>query len=151
MPFPALSRGIVAACLCIVGRVASAQSPPPKDSTSTLAGVYTAEQAARGRATYAGFCRSCHLPSSGDSFAKLWAGRTVFDLSKYVMETMPDNNPGVLSPPDNADVIGYLLQVAGMPAGSHELSATLDSLKTIKIEMKKETTPPASRSSTPRR
>ena len=44
-----------------------------------------------------------------------------------------------------ADVVGYLLQVAGMPAGSRELSATLDSLKTIKIEMKKETAPPTGR------
>ena len=138
------STAVIAAFLLTAGRIASAQSAP-KDSTSTLSGVYTAEQAARGRASYAGLCRSCHIPSSGESFAKLWAGRTVSDLFKYIMETMPDNNPGLLSPPDNADVVGYLLQVAGMPTGSRELSSALDSLKTIKIEMKKETAPPTDR------
>jgi hypothetical protein len=138
------STAVIAAFLLTAGRIASAQSAP-KDSTSTLSGIYTAEQAARGRASYAGLCRSCHLPSSGESFAKLWAGRTVSDLFKYIMETMPDNNPGLLSPPDNADVVGYLLQVAGMPTGSRELSSALDSLKTIKIEMKKETAPPTDR------
>jgi hypothetical protein len=139
---------VVAAFLLAAGRIASAQSVL-KDSTSTLSGVYTAEQAARGRASYAGLCRSCHLPSSGNSFAKLWAGRSVSDLFKYIMETMPDNNPGLLSPPDNADVVGYLLQVAGMPAGARELPMVLDSLKTIKIEMKKETAapPPSGRGS----
>lgn len=135
------STAVIAGFLLLAGRMASAQSAP-KDSTSTLSGVYTAEQAARGRASYAGLCRSCHVPSSGDSFAKLWAGRAVSDLFKYIMETMPDNNPGLLSPPDNADVVGYLLQVAGMPAGPRELPSMLDSLTTIKIEMKKETAPP---------
>ena len=63
------------------------------------------------------------LPRSvhGNSFAKRWAGKTILDLFTYIYETMPDNNPRSVSETDNADIIGYLLQVTGMPVGSREL------------------------------
>src|SRR4051812_734942 len=102
--------GILGA-LAMLSRPAPAQTAVATDSTSTLAGVYTVEQATRGRRVYAGLCRSCHAPSTGNSFAKLWAGRTVSELFSYIMQTMPDNNPGQLSATDNADIVGYLLQM----------------------------------------
>jgi len=122
---------------------ASAQTPTPvaTDSTSTLAGVYTGDQAKRGKEAYLTYCRSCHLPSTGDTFAKRWAGKTILDLFTYIYETMPDNNPRSVSENDDADIIGYLLQVTGMPAGSRELPVVPDSLKAIRIEMKKEGPP----------
>jgi mono/diheme cytochrome c family protein len=106
--------------------------------TSTLNGVYTLEQAARGRNIYLGQCRSCHNPSTGDAFEKLWAGKTVADLFTYIKESMPPNDPGALSRTDNADVVGFLLQATRMPAGTRDLPADRDSLKTIRIEVKKE-------------
>jgi mono/diheme cytochrome c family protein len=122
---------------------ARAQTPIATDSTSTLAGVYTGDQAKRGKEAYLTFCRSCHLPSTSNSFAKRWAGKTILDLFTYIYETMPDNNPRSVSETDDADIIGYLLQATGMPAGSRELPVVADSLKAIRIEMKKEGPPPS--------
>jgi hypothetical protein len=55
---------------------------------------------------------------------------------------MPDNNPRSVSETDNADIIGYLLQVTGMPVGSRELPVGADSLRAIRIEMMKKEGPP---------
>ena len=51
--------------VCTLANVAGAQNvrSKPVDST-TLSGVYTAAQAARGRNVYAGSCRSCHSPAA---------------------------------------------------------------------------------------
>ena len=145
IPFHAFSHtawcaGIVAV-LAAVSAPARAQTSTAVDSTSTLAGVYTADQAKRGKEAYLTFCRSCHVPSIGKEFAKRWGGKTILDLFTYIYETMPDNNPRSVSESDDADIIGYLLQVTGMPAGSRELPVVPDSLKAIRIEMKKEGPP----------
>ena len=117
-------------------------SPTPPDSTvtvSTQSGVYTAEQAGRGKDVYANLCKSCHNPSVGDAFAKRWAGKTLLDMFNYIFTNMPDNNPGSVDPLSNADIIGYLMQSSGMPVGTHDVPAASDSLKLIRIEIKKDT------------
>ena len=131
----------VVAVLAAVSAPARAQTSTAVDSTSTLAGVYTGDQAKRGKEAYLTFCRSCHVPSIGNEFAKRWGGKTILDLFTYIYETMPDNNPRSVSETDNADIISYLLQTTGMPAGSRELPVVADSLKAIRIEMKKEGPP----------
>src|SRR5437867_13016755 len=53
----------LAACILALGArdaVAQTRASPP----STLNGVYTAEQAVRGRDLYAGMCQSCHTAAS---------------------------------------------------------------------------------------
>jgi len=136
-------RAAVAGVLAAVITPARAQTSTAVDSTSTLAGVYTGDQAKRGKEAYLTYCRSCHLPSTGNAFAQRWAGKTILDLFTYIYETMPDNNPRSVSETDNADIIGYLLQTTGMPVGSRELPVVADSLKAIRIEMKKEGPPPS--------
>jgi S-disulfanyl-L-cysteine oxidoreductase SoxD len=154
IPFHAFSHttwyaGAVAV-LAAISAPARAQTSTAVDSTSTLAGVYTADQAKRGKEVYLTFCRSCHVPSIAKEFAKRWGGKTILDLFTYIYETMPDNNPRSVTETDNADIIGYLLQATGMPVGSRELPFVADSLKSIRIEMKKEGPPPSSRPRGPR-
>ena len=134
MRLAALAMGLLASA----GRALSAQSTSSGPPTSTLIGVYTAEQAARGKNGYLGLCRSCHNPSTGDAFAKRWAGKMVSDLFAYIFETMPQNDPRTLSPTDNADIVSYLLQVTAMPPGGKELPTDPDSLKIIRIEIKRD-------------
>jgi hypothetical protein len=151
----------LAACCVAVGLLllsplresAGAQTPPPTsppaiDSTSTLAGVYSEEQAKRGKDTYVSVCKSCHNPSTGDAFAKRWAGKTLFDLFTYIYENMPDNNPRSVDEATDADIIGYLMQSTGMPVGTRDVPISADSLKAIRILVKKDSTqPPPARSS----
>ena len=120
---------------------ARAQTAATVDSVSTLAGVYTEEQAKRGKEAYLNLCKSCHNPSTGDAFSERWAGKTLFDLFTYIYEMMPDNNPRSVDEASNADIIGYLMQATGMPVGTRDVPIAADSLKAIRIEVKKDKPP----------
>jgi mono/diheme cytochrome c family protein len=116
--------------------VAKTDSPPRVAGPSTLNGVYTTEQAVRGKDVYAGNCRSCHTPAShtGEMFATWWQGKHLSDLFTFVSTQMPKNDPGSLSADEAADVVAYLLQINGMPPGKTELYPDADSLKRFQIE-----------------
>jgi mono/diheme cytochrome c family protein len=113
-------------------------SPTVATDSTTLGGVYTVTQAARGKNVYAGNCRSCHAPEShtGKTFEAWWRGKPLAELFTFVSTRMPKNDPGSLAPEDAADVVAYLLQMNAMPAGKRELFASADSLKQYRIEMK---------------
>jgi mono/diheme cytochrome c family protein len=124
----------------------AAKSTPSKagsakvpDGPSTLSGVYTAEQASRGKDVYFGSCRMCHTPAShtGETFAKWWRGKQLSDLFVFVSTRMPKNDPGSLAVEDVADVMAYLLKMNAMPVGPNELVADVDSLKKVRIEVKR--------------
>ena len=110
-----------------------AGAPP---SRSTLSGVYSAEQAARGREVYAGMCQSCHTPAShtGVAFRTNWNGRRLSELFGFVRERMPKNEPGSLSAEEYVDVLSYLLKLNQMPAGASELPPDSTALRTIRID-----------------
>ena len=103
---------------------------------STRAGVYSAEQADRGRDVYAGLCQSCHPAAThtGPAFNRSWGGRPLSDLFDYVRERMPKNEPGSLTPEEYADVLAYLLGLNAMPAGAHELVPDSVTLRRIRID-----------------
>ena len=108
-------------------------------SISTLSGVYSEDQARRGKDVYITLCKSCHNPSTGEAFAKRWAGKTLLDLFTYIYENRPDNNPRSVDEATDADIIGYLMQSTGMPVGTRDVPIIADSLKVIRIEVKTDT------------
>lgn len=106
---------------------------------STLDGVYTAEQAKRGKDVYFGSCRSCHMgiaAQTSETFAQWWKGKQLSDLYTFVLTRMPKNDPGNMDPGDVADVVAYLLQLNQMPVGPNEIYPDADSLKQYRIELK---------------
>lgn len=120
--------------------VAPAEAQEVTDSTavtSTLTGVFTADQAAKGGQAYRKNCTACHAPISytGLAFRRVWTGRSIFDLFDLVRTTMPNDNPGMLSRGEYAAIMAYLLKLNGLPAGENELPNTDDALKTIRIEL----------------
>jgi len=106
-------------------------------------GVYTPEQATRGREVYGRECASCHgaelgggesaPPLAGTAFLSNWDGLTVGDLFERVRVSMPLNNPGHLSRQENADVLACVLQANRFPAGKEELDKHAEVLKQIKL------------------
>ena len=50
-----------------------------------------------------------------------WEQQSVNDLMERVHTTMPLDNPGALNAPSATDVVAYLLQQNGMPAGNKPL------------------------------
>ena len=110
-------------------------------------GVYTADQAARGKTAYGAQCAMCHNddltggdeapPLTGAQFMSNWNGLSVGELFDRIRVSMPANNPGKLGRQQNADIIAYIFQVNGFPAGKNELPADAESLKKIRIESPK--------------
>lgn len=103
---------------------------------STLKGVYTDAQAARGRDIYVGTCRECHTPAShtGVVFKNAWGGKRLSELLAFMTEKMPKNNPGSLTNEEYADVTAYILMLNGLPSGDEELPADTIAARRIRIE-----------------
>jgi S-disulfanyl-L-cysteine oxidoreductase SoxD len=128
----------------LLGLQAAVRAQPTK---SVWDGVYTEEQAARGKAGYADQCASCHGPEltggemapalTGGEFMAGWDGLTVGDLFERIRISMPQNAPGSLSAQQNADVLAFVLASNKFPAGTTELPKEAMILKTIKFESKK--------------
>jgi glycine/D-amino acid oxidase-like deaminating enzyme len=110
-------------------------SSDSKTSVSSLTGVYSQGQARRGADAYRKYCGACHTAAthSGEAFQTSWSGRSALELFDYLRTTMPNDNPGRLSRGQYTDVVAYLLQLNGMPAGPRSLSAEPKQLDQIRI------------------
>lgn len=136
---------VLAACILVVpaGR-GTAQGRGPAPARTTLSGVYSAAQAARGRVVYVSYCRSCHSVQShtGATFAQWWRGKQLSEMYTWIGERMPKNDPGSLAYEEVADVVAYLLQMNAMPVGRRELPPDSAALSKIRIvTATKRTTP----------
>lgn len=120
-------------------RVGFAQSSGSTVQRTTAAGVYTDEQANRGRDTYQMQCKSCHTPAShtGPTFATWWDKKRLSELYAFVTTRMPKNEPGSLQPDEYADLVAYLLKLNELPSGSDPLPADSVALRKIRIEVGK--------------
>lgn len=102
---------------------------PAQGSASPAPAIYTNAQAERGKALYLENCGSCHGPNLSGSPMAPPLGRGLFvggrrsfrELFDYVQLFMPVFSPGGLSRQQNADILAFVLQTAGLPAGSSEL------------------------------
>lgn len=118
------------------GLVLATPSRAEAQARSTMAGVYTADQAKKGREVFAGTCSGCHTVAShsGAVFAIRWMGRPLADFYDYVSHLMPKSAPGTLSEDEYVWVTAYVLKLNGMPASTRELSAEPALLKAIRID-----------------
>jgi|SRR5690242_20538777 mono/diheme cytochrome c family protein len=136
--------GIAAALLALPLAATSAQSTVPRRSTQ--AGVYTAEQAARGQDTYATLCTGCHTAATHTGVAfEHWDGHSLSELFAYISTRMPKNEPGSLAPEQYADVLAYMLKLNQMPTGTNELPTDTTVLAAIRIDTKPTTAKRGSR------
>ena len=97
-------------------------------STTVLDGVYTPAQAARGETVYSTSCVGCHEGQDADgpeligkAFLDRWREDTLEPLFTFVSTTMPGNTPGSLAGDAYADVLAFILEANGLPAGKTEL------------------------------
>jgi polar amino acid transport system substrate-binding protein len=143
-------RVILIACSVFILALATtmwAQVAIPAQGRTTLDGVYTTGQASRGSDAYRAYCRSCHgddlqggpvqdLDDPAPALKRAGWGvsrQTLGAVYDYMVENMPYDSPGGLEEKTYVDIIAYLLQENGHPAGSTELPVKPDILKTIKI------------------
>ncbi|MEO8257489.1 MAG: cytochrome c [Acidobacteriota bacterium] len=101
-------------------------------SITVLDGVYTQAQAGRGQAAYQSSCAGCHEGQDADgpelagkAFLDRWREDRLESLFTFIRTTMPGNTPGSLDERVYADILAYLLEANGLPAGERELSPAL--------------------------
>ena len=99
----------------------------------------------RGAAIYLRECSGCHGEAlrggestralTGADFEESYDGKSVVDLFIKIRQTMPPrpDQPGKLSPQQEADVIAHILGANDFPAGSVELPQDVERLKRIRI------------------
>jgi len=122
-------------------RPGAQDNPDGKGKTperTTLSGIYTDLQVARGEETYYASCVNCHPRGTyaGQSFKANWGGRPLSDLYDWVLNRMPKNDPGTLTPEQSVDVIAYILKENSLPAGKTKIPADEAALKAIRIQLR---------------
>lgn len=137
----------VAGVLALAGAGASVAAYAQGAGGSVWGGVYSADQATRGKATYDSVCAACHGPSlgggdsapalSGGAFLNNWNSTSAGDLFERIHTTMPASDPGSLSARQVADVEAYIFQANGFPAGQAALPSDDQLLAGIKIQATK--------------
>jgi S-disulfanyl-L-cysteine oxidoreductase SoxD len=115
-------------------------------------GVYTTAQAERGKTAFETSCINCHnrdLAGSvrgpalrGDKFLLNWQDGSVNNLFSKIRFSMPATYPDSVTDEVKLDIVAYLLQANGFPAGSGELKTDADRLEAIQIVKKGNTALP---------
>jgi quinoprotein glucose dehydrogenase len=122
-----------------VGFVGASEQAPSATATRTVwDGVYSPTQAARGRAEYDASCASCHSGGEGPSlvgetFMRSWFEDSLNDVLTKMRTSMPENAPGSLSPTAYLDILAFLLEANGFPAGAQELPSQSEQLARVLV------------------
>jgi mono/diheme cytochrome c family protein len=135
---------MVASMRMAIGLVLVAATICAQPAASVWDGVYTSDQASRGKSLYGKQCASCHgdaldgsgtaPPLSGKDFTGNWNGQTMDDLFEKIQTSMPADQPGKLSRQENAAILAFLLTSNRFPAGPKELSDDAAVLQKIRFE-----------------
>jgi S-disulfanyl-L-cysteine oxidoreductase SoxD len=142
-------------CLALAGTVALASSSPGEQAAEPGAqatsapsrtvwnGIYSTAQAARGKEQFDGHCIACHGEDlsgtdegpglTGDIFLNHWLEDNLDALFTKIETRMPANAPNSLTGAAYADLLAYLLESNGFPAGAGELTPNHAELATIQI------------------
>lgn len=126
------NRSVLGAAIFVwVLVVALSVAGQARQQRTVTAGVYTAAQAKAGQQLYVAECSSCHGDKlegglgpmlAGEGFLSAWNGRTLAELTDKIQNTMPFQAPGTLTRPQSVDIVAYVLQAGGYPAGQGALA-----------------------------
>lgn len=127
----------------------AAQAPLPVWSR-----VYSTVQSARGEQAYRSACGYCHKDdltggfmddgvgrapalagpqAFGSSFVERWKDQTLGDIVYVIASTMPKQAPTSLTLDTYVDIVTYLLEKNGVPAGQDELPVDIPTLREIVV------------------
>lgn len=126
---------ILGACLigaAVATALVQAQTTPTARDATTLAGVYSDAQLERGRAAYMQNCARCHRADLGGQNARPLKDQYFLDhWREYKLDLLfnairanmppPDSGRGPIADETYLDILTFLLQGNGQPAGPREL------------------------------
>jgi cytochrome c5 len=143
----AIGAAIFFAAAAVSSRLVGAQSDRPSAAKTLRDGVYTADQAERGKSGYDGVCARCHgIPLTGSEgngpalkgseFLAHWDKDTLGSLFVKIRDTMPRNGAGTLTDEVKLQILAYLLQQNGFPPGTIDLPFDVNALEAILIQQR---------------
>lgn len=142
---------LFAATLTMAGALAHAAQTPPGVRRTVWSGVFSTAQAERGAAAFREHCESCHGAELrgnegpalvGPSFTRNWVGLSVRDLFRHVRVAMPEDAVSSVSDADKLDILTFIFQKNGFPAGAQPLTPDSVVLAGIMFEGKDGPEPP---------
>ena len=109
---------------------------------TTWDGVFSKAQVVAGDMVYQQHCSTCHgaeleggedaPPLAGAQFSTIWEGRMLGELLNRTERRMPKDAPGSLGREAYVDILAFLLDKNGFPAGSSKLPIDGDALNAIR-------------------
>ena len=117
-----------------VGFVVAAADSSANQKATTNDGVYTKAQADDARSQFDKICADCHpftvaakkkekdLPLGEEPFFQSWEGRPLSEMISTIALTMPNDGSATVTDEEAANLVAYILQQNGYPAGSKPLS-----------------------------
>lgn len=139
-PILAAAAGVLVLSAAVAVRATGVQK-------TTNDGVYTKAQADGAKAQFDKICAECHaftvaakkqaadLPLGDEPFLKKWEGKAIDELVSVIVLTMPNDGSAVVSDAEALNLMAYVLQQNGMPAGAAPL--TKESASAILVRPKK--------------
>ena len=130
-------RLTVAALLCLAALLMQRG-----EAAGALPALYTAAQAKAGQAVFEQKCATCHgrhleglagPALKGPLFASVKAGYKVRDIFLFLSVNMPAYAPGSLSMSQYVQIMSFILQQNGYPAGTAALTQRLASTSTVPL------------------
>lgn len=133
---------------------AALRPPAAQPALSIYTRVYSKVQSARGEAAYKTSCGYCHKDdltggflddgvgrapalagpqAFGSSLVDRWRDQTLGDMVYAIASTMPKEAPTSLRLDTYVDIVAYLLDKNGVPAGDEELLPDVPTLREIVI------------------
>ena len=121
----------IALVVLLTGWVSPAKAyaePQQEKFKSVWEGVYSEDQIMRGAVDYINSCAGCHradLSGAGgalkESFMIHWQQDNLNSIFSFMQANMPANKPGSLMPDTYVDILAFILEENGFPAGGADL------------------------------
>jgi hypothetical protein len=138
--------------LAMIGAAAyGAQRSPSASYRTVWSGIFTAAQADRGASLFRQHCEACHGPELrgnegpalvGPAFTRNWTGLTLRELFRHIRVAMPEDAPSSVSDADKVDILAFVFQRNGFPAGTQPMTANAVELAAIMFEGQNGPEPP---------
>ena len=132
-----MTRLLAAGSLAAWAAAFSLAGTPAEGSAQTRTtndGIYTKAQADRAKKQYDRMCADCHpftvaarkkpkdLPLGDEPFVQSWTGRSVGEMVTLIALTMPNDGSATVTEAEAVDLVAYILQRNGYPAGKKPLT-----------------------------
>ena len=140
-----LGGSLIVWATAVATSAGAAPGAPVQKTTND--GIYTKAQADGARTQFEKLCASCHpftvaakkkpadRPLGDVPFFESWGGRPLEEMVTLIALTMPNDGSAVVSEGEALNLVAYILQRNGYPAGAKPL--TKDTASAILVRPKK--------------